>query len=1344
MPKLAWDQFVGLPGAATDNWERLCRAVVVRSFGHLGSVRAVAQQPGVEFHLKLEQSSGVLGGPQRWWGWQCRWYGLPSGRRIGAKRRARVEESIRKTEEHVPGLTDWVLWTRRPLTHADQEWFYGIDSSMQLHLWTEADLDTHLVGDAEILRRTYFGDLIFTPDRLREVRERSLAPAREHWNPALHVEVDAESEVLKILGEPDCWPELSEQANALVASAEELTEAVREMESGLREAVSPLVADLSDLRLAFGTIAAALAGDKVTRATELVAVDWTPRLTRANGRQLARALTRNRHPSSIVVQAGLARHHEATSLFAEFRRYLSIRALAVIAPAGRGKTHLAAELTAERGARPSGVFLEAWPLRRTGTVDDLLPRLRGVSAGSFGEVLEAMEAAGARAGTRLPIVIDGLNESEDPANWKAELETLSVMLERFHHVVVVVTLRPSVATFALPESLPRCELPDFGPLTVEAIRKYFEHYKIDAGNLHLPLERFSDPLFLRTFCEATNPDRDVQVTPEEVPASLVAALARFRDTKVKRIAHQPGGISRHEQDILRALEDIALSFWESGRRAMPFREIRELINDEGADWTQSLARALRDEGILSSDPDDAGDVRTVILFDRFAGFLIADTLTRRKGKDDFAAWIAEDHTLELLGIDPTQAHPLASDIREAFVGLVPRRFRVQLWQLVDGDLRAEALMGAAELEGKWLDADTVDEIARLAVLPRNAGDPHPSGRRRDLFERFREVRDVTGHPLNADFLDRLLNGLSVTDRDLRWSEWVRHWEDESLSDVRAFIKDWQARTDRTPDDRLRALWLKWLLTSTLRDVRDSATHALYWYGRGKPEALFRLTVSGLMTNDPYVPERLLAAAFGVMMAAPGEQREFDDELRAFLDAIWTALAAKEPTSPTDHWLMREYVGGIVAVVRRYYGNRLGEWSDGISFVPRRRPDPIHRGDPRIAGRDLVYGMDFKNYTVGRLVPGRLPYDYHHPGYEEVLSWIRARVWELGWRPEHFRSIERVMAELQWRRDRRLGRLESYLKKYGWIGFYEAAGRLADEGRSPLKPDEAHLPDVDIDPSFPAKPPASDLTIPGWLPREPRDLEAWVTRGEVDIPDRLLRPESLRDFDGPWVGLSGFLEQRDRESRRATFGFLQAVLVRNSDQEHLRALLLESARPVSGHSVSPTEAYGAFAGEIPWSASARLGATPDELTELYTRTIAGSDGREIDVEVPAHRYGWESNWSVTKGAGGQSVPAITLAAAFDLRALPSSLDWCDPQGHRASMTLAPPLGFEEGGYLLYVREDLIRQYCNQHDYELFWIVWGERVPWFTAPLAERPAWLDEVYTSESNVWCRIATLGELAL
>ena len=209
MPPVNWDIFKNLPGAADSNFEMLCRALIRRHYGQYGQFAALAAQPGVEFHLELHSPCG-LGKVGSWYGWQCRWYDLPSGRAIGTTRRNKITEAIATTERVLPKLTDWVLWTRFPLTKGDQAWFNKLTTHMRLHLWSAAEVEEHLSGDAEVLRSTYFGELVLTPGTLSALHKESVAPILKRWQPAVHQTIDAERAVRRVLAENRTWDELGE------------------------------------------------------------------------------------------------------------------------------------------------------------------------------------------------------------------------------------------------------------------------------------------------------------------------------------------------------------------------------------------------------------------------------------------------------------------------------------------------------------------------------------------------------------------------------------------------------------------------------------------------------------------------------------------------------------------------------------------------------------------------------------------------------------------------------------------------------------------------------------------------------------------------------------------------------------------------------------------------------------------------------------------------------------------------------------------------------------------------------------------------------------------------------
>ncbi len=87
-------------------------------------------------------------------------------------RRADIEEAIQKAKGDVPALTDFVLCLRELPAKTDVDWYFGLDVGLRLHLWADEEIETRLTGDAEVLRRTYFSELVLTVDQ--QTREDSL------------------------------------------------------------------------------------------------------------------------------------------------------------------------------------------------------------------------------------------------------------------------------------------------------------------------------------------------------------------------------------------------------------------------------------------------------------------------------------------------------------------------------------------------------------------------------------------------------------------------------------------------------------------------------------------------------------------------------------------------------------------------------------------------------------------------------------------------------------------------------------------------------------------------------------------------------------------------------------------------------------------------------------------------------------------------------------------------------------------------------------------------------------------------------------------------------------------
>ena len=1317
MPYLNWDSFQKLSGAPTYNFEQLCRILVRRSYARFGTFRARAQQPGVEFHLKLDTAC-TLGDPGRWYGWQCRWYGLASGRPLGSARRKKIEKAITTTEKELPGLTDWVLWTKYKLTKSDQEWFFNLPTQMNLILWAEDEIEEHLQGEAEIYKRTFFGDLILTDEELSILHSQSTARVKERWNPALHQVVDAERTVLKKLGRSTAWTELKEAANRLEEGCSALDSFAGKLPNKLETDVEQLT---GIARAFYSSLSSALSsvesGDFEILSDILSQLPSTPKGELA---VIPRKLRSRQHPAGFTVTNLLSDIRTGARLLEQLGSDLNERQVAIIADFGRGKTFLAAQITSRQGNTPEGILLHGGDLGGSHSLDDLAGQvvIQGHRISTMEALLAAVDAAGRRASRRLPIVIDGLNEAEDPRKWKALLASVDEALRKYPHVLLVSTVRPEFIGEVLPPELHcRVDIRGFQEDLDSALDKYFDYYQIDPSDAELPMWLLDHPLTLKLYCQVANPSRERVVGVEALPGSLTGLFDRFLEQSRDRISElSPRTHWYGSEDVLWALQQVGLDLWDRRSRSVPLSALRSKLGDADRPWTVSIVHALEQEGILTRGRDGLNEV--LAAYDALAGHLIADALLSSMNRRELESWLKDSTTKAALFGDRSERHPLASDVIRSLVGLFPRRhYRMHLWNHLDEPERTTALIATAALEGQYLDQETVDCLAALISRVPEAN-PY-------IFERVWQTRGSVVHPLNSDFLERVVRPMPVSERDLRWSEWVKRNSQGILADLQLLVDNWRSNRQRDKRDQLLVGWVKWLLSSTVLELRDMATMAVYWFGRGDPKALFDVTLESLSLNDSYIPERMLAASYGVAMACWPEPSfaNFRQAIRPLAQGLYERMFAPDAKYSTAHALMQDYALGIIELALRVDPRTLNEEQLTHTKRPLKQVEspflPANAvTDLEFEDVDIAFHMDFENYTLGRLVEGRANYDYDHKEYSDIRRQVRWRVGNLGFSNETFAEVDRLIANDSWHSRGARSRVERYGKKYSWIAFFEMYGVRLSQGRLPDWGEHDRPSDSDIDPSFPTPP-------RNWVPesenplnRGPKDVVEWVSTGPTPDYQSILKLEEIDGAPGPWLLLDGFIEQGQEGDDRLIFTFLRCLLAGPSELQQVFAEYDRRPYPGNWAIPDPISDTNTFAGEIPWSTRFAYslrdenGAAERQVVRAFKEY--GPDPREgVPIELPVASFLWErSSHSSVNQVGSAMVPSPALCERLGLMSHAQQFDLYDPEGAIASICLISKQG-KTSTSLLYMREDLLSRYATETDQTIGWLVWGERTPSYAA-------------------------------
>jgi len=1330
MPEVNWDVFRGLPGAATDNFEKLCRALVRRHYGRFGRFKQRANQPGVEFHLELTESCD-LGAPPSWVGWQCKWYDLENGEGLGAARRRTIIEGMEKTQSHVQGVTDWKLWTRHTLTADDQRWFFALEQDrfpdFKLDLLTAADIEDLLVGPAALLRATYFGEHVLTPDHLAEQYKLAAAPFKRRYQPDVHVPVGAETKVFRRLGRLSAWESLKKLSNAVRKTCAEVSTLTDPVKTEIKVEADALLARATGLAdLLDGLHAALEKGDFDAIAQSLASNP--PQSVRYD--RLLSKLRGARSEGAPLAANLVADLHAVSCTLLGLERSTSVRAVAVLAAAGEGKSELAVKVTQAEGDFPGGVLLLGKNLHAGQKLDELLSafKIAGRPAESFDRLVEAVDAAGQRAGKRIPIVIDGLNEAEDPRDWRDELARADELLKDFPYVLLVVTLRNEFAPMCLPEDFPTIEHNGFQDDPQAAIDKYFNYYKIDATDADLPIEFLQHPLTLRIFCEVANAHRQHVVGVEALPTSLASLFEEHFNRVAERIAELSSTAHRvYQQEVQDALLTIARLLWEGNARSAEFRAVRSAVGDLGS-WDSSVVRALESEGVLVRTTFGEGGQGLAFSYDLMAGHMMARHLL---SGPSLAEWLQSDEGCAQFRFNRAGSHTFAYDVFQALVGLYPHWLsRRQLWQdLSDDSLVMNALLLTVQSDPRQIGRETVERFASAMQESEQFAQL--------AFKKLRSTRAARAHPFDMDFLHSVLLAMPNTQRDLFWTEWLRKSSEEAEGDFKFLSTRWASGA---LDERAirRARWVMWTLTSTSRRLRDLATKTLYEFAIKRPSEFFCLAIDAIAVSDPYVPERMFAAAYGAVLTTWSDVNavEMREALPGVAREIYQAMFTPGAVHTTWHALYRQYGLGTIAIAQTIDPTCLSK-DEAAHLLPpfSHLPDPfssipLFDADVLERARRAAIGMDFGNYTIGGLIPGRSNYDDTNPEYQNVLPAIVSRMLVLGYDPQQFEAVDRQMNS-----GPRMGgdkhKVDRYGKKYGWIAYFEMWGVRHAQGMLDERRGERPS-DADIDPTFPLDAPVLELALPDLFSGQPTDIGGWMASGPQPDYLSILEIAEIDGSSGPWIVLDGFLEQSAADDRQV-FSFLRGVLVESGDVDRLCTLFAGLEYPGNHAIPDMPNYYYTYAGEMPFSSVPGLPAADEQDDGSYERMVSADRWSDngVPVEIPVQRYSWESYHSAMNQTSGVVLPAKEICEALNLGYRANKWDLHDASGVASLYREVGEYESQASGSFSYLRRDLLDNYLTQSGKTLVWLMWGERGIHHRSPVAQNRN-LHEYYENHQHI------------
>lgn len=577
--------------------------------------------------------------------------------------------------------------------------------------------------------------------------------------------------------------------------------------------------------------------------------------------------------------------------------------------AGTGKTHLLCDLAQRRisSGSPTVLLMGQRFVSTEAPWPQALQQL-DLSSLSAEEFVGALEAAAQAAGSRALLLIDATNEGNGRNIWPSHLAAFLRHLERSPWIGVVLSVRSSFEEIILPAEVrsraAAATHSGFRGHEYDATRTFFLHYGLELPSTPLLAPEFQNPLFLKTLCRGLQAQGESRLPRgyQGITAVFDLWLSAVNDRLATNLGFDPRtSLAR------RALEAFAEAILDSGEPWLTLTKAGEVVNRflAGREFQRSLYQGLVAEGVLVEDVShsQAADPEVVVFigYERFGDHLVASSLLNRylDVNDPASAFAAEGG----LGFICDERHYVTPGLLEALCIQIPERTGQELISVSPTCANRWGLVDAFRQSLIWRTHDAFSEDTRriLSELCRSEGD------RRDTVDVLLTVATLPGHPLNAWYLDRRLRTDAMPDRDAWWSVDLHHlYGDRGAVDR---LVDWASSVDPSTsiEDEaveLCAVTLSWMLTTSNRFLRDRATAALVSLLTDRLPTVVRLVQRFAPVDDPYVVERVYAAAYGVAM------RCHDPEAVGTLAAsVYDSVFASG--SPPAHILLRDYARGVI-------------------------------------------------------------------------------------------------------------------------------------------------------------------------------------------------------------------------------------------------------------------------------------------------------------------------------------------------------------------------------------------------------------------------------------------------
>ncbi len=928
-------------------------------------------------------------------------------------------------------------------------------------------------------------------------------------------------------------------------------------------------------------------------------------------------------------------------------------------------------------------------------------------------------------GVKTLLIIDGLNESLHWNQiWKNGISEIrsAINSEGFENLILITTYRSSYEEEIFGDYFYKKGNHDLcidvhgfdNDNFYEAFNKYTDYYNVSITNDENVTSLFrGNPLALRIFC-ITNRGNTVSLSNMTI-FNIFEEYLKYCNANVVDTLKLP--IRYNQSFLFRKLSSICDYAWENNTNRVPLcnanLSIEELSAIEGED--------------LLLYREWCGHEDILFTYDLLAGYLIAQNILRKY--TDKASYLSDFNStiLPKLTIDGnSNQHPLFDDILSCLIILSIDRFG-----FIYSGYTKKALVYHII---KAIYQSSINTIRQNEVEIKNYLRTYLLSSK-DIFSHSWAVAFSPENPLNFNFTSSLLENMTMWERDLIWTtkimEDLRYENlDESISDL---ITELSLSNSDFLVSNVVANYLMWTLTTNCHKLRFLVTKALFLYALKQPIEFIVLLKKSLYINDLYVPERMLAVAYGFVLVnhIPHPSEDHKNLILEIANLVWNSFYSSNPILKTPHINIRYYSQRIIEIATKLFPEDYKNDTDTI-YAPYGTTETDITSWEKVKGWSGPMQMDFSNYTIGSLI--RNGHSYSDPELKQrVRGYIMQCITDLGWNEIRFGIVDNNISRYSdYSRHNDSDKIDRFGKKYSWIAYYEVAGILQDNDLIYDEYDKWRPAGIDIDPTFPTESAEIDTFFLDILGKD-SSMVNWLneTDGFDFGPKLCVNHNSYENTIEEFICLYGYMSVEDKSIDRSRFAFIRPLIIKTEnldkfvdclqDEELSRLNLLDvkdNFSCIAGEMSIFTQATYSNWGEMSFK-------TPnDEIINSYIEMEAilksylegnselDSEGKldklievinsefvDIEILVPTMNYCVSFDCSI----GSCMTLSKEIIISESLYFVPRTFDLQDSNGKLAFYNVTGSLGEDKSQHYSYLRRDILDKFLKKNDLSMVWLV-----------------------------------------